>query len=176
MPHPAPGFAFDLSGSGSMAGPRRTGPVVRTLLAGSFGADGCDRPMIAGMLAEQGCGCLHRLVPGCLDDDHVSLTEATLAADGADLVLLDLDGPVDAVLALAGRLRAAASESVAFIGIMPRDASEISALYLSAVMDAVVDEPLRAASLHRTVADALQSVPAGPGSMPEEAERSRMRH
>ena len=159
--HMAQGFAFDIRALIEAAERRRAGRTVRTLLAGPFAAsDNDDRAMIADTLAEPAGGWRHNLVPLCGDDEPGLVAEATLAAGGADLVLLDLDGPVPTLLALIERLRAAASESVAFIGIMPSGASRSARLYLSAVLDGVVPGPLRAASLHWALTDALQSVPA----------------
>ena len=153
MSHVALNAAFDES-----AERFRARPVVRTLLAGSFAhSEYRGRPVIEEMLAAAEQSWRLRMLPECCDDCSASEAEDALAAEGAHLVLLDLDGPVCAVLALVGRLRAAAGENVAFVGLLPPTASVAARLYLPAVVDAVVHGPFRAASLHRAVADALET-------------------
>lgn len=131
--------------------------AVRTLLVGEFEQqNGCNRLMLEAMLTkspDQVCGN----PAGCSDLDPVEHAETQLAHGAVDIVLLDLDGPVGVILSLVGRLRAAAGERVVFIGILPWHVDDRARLYLSAVVDEVIDEPLRPTSVWRVVAEALRA-------------------
>ena len=139
------------------AGERPNGSAFRTMLAGRFASpDGPGRRLVEGMLENSAMGRQHHVLPGCRERCEIEQAEAQLACDAVDIVVLDLDGPVEAVLCLVKRLRAAAGQGVVFIGIQARHATDAACLYLSAVVDAVVDGPLWAGSLHGAIADALQ--------------------
>ena len=92
----------------------------------------------------------------CSQADPVEQAERQLAHDAVDLVLLDLSGPVGAMLSLVGRLRAAAADGVVFIGIMPWWMEEASRVYLSAVVNEVIEAPLRPDSVHRVIGEILR--------------------
>ena len=79
----------------------------------------------------------------------------SLAADPFDVVLLDLAGSVPALLDLIGRLRATLRPGVAFVGILPAMVDPVARIYLSAVVDALVDEPASGTGLIDAVWDAL---------------------
>lgn len=133
-------------------------PALRTLLAGDFAAANCRQCRSVGELPGAPDGArLHWITPGFGLDGAVDRAEVELAEGRVDLVLLDLDGSVRALLDVVERLRASACDHVVFIGVLPLAAEPPERLYLSAVMDAVVDAPLRAGSLHRAIADALES-------------------
>ena len=160
MPDPVPDFAFDRGGPDDPAARLRAAPLVRVVLAGSFAtATSRARTAIERLLDERRGSWRYRLVSSCRGSEPSRLAETTLAAGGADLVLLDLDGAIGTVLALVGRLRAAAREPVAFVGIMPSRAAPAAHLYLAAVVDALVLAPLHSASLEWAVTDALRSIP-----------------
>ncbi len=136
---------------------RRVVPAFRTLLAGAFSAtDSGGRSTLEGLLHTQAPRA-HRVLPGHRDRDLDEQAEDQLAGDAVDIVLLDLEGPLLSVLSLIGRLRAAASAGVVFIGILPRQASAEASLYLGAVLDAVVDGA-RPATLHRAIGEAFEMV------------------
>ncbi len=153
--------------------------AYRTLLAGSFAAaDGPGRLLLEGMLATRAGSRAHHIVPGCRERCEIEQAETQLARDAVDIVVLDLNGSVEATLSRVRRLRAVASQSVIFVGILSHHATAAARLYLSAVVDEVVDGPLRAGNLHRAIADALQDASDfqggfGGGSM---AAASQMRH
>ena len=152
-----PNLAMNRHAEVDCAEHRRNVPAFRTLLAGSFGAaDGPDRLLLEGMLASRAGGRAHHVLPGCRERCQIEQAETQLARDAVDIVVLDLDGPIEAVLCLVKRLRAAAGQGVIFVGILARHATAAARIYLSAVVDEVVDAPLRAGSLHRAIADALQ--------------------
>lgn len=158
---------------------RRNIPAFRTLLAGSFAsADGPGRLLLEEMLARHAGGRAHHVLPGCRERCQIEQAETQLAHDAVDIVVLDLDGSIEGVLCLVKRLRAAAGQGVIFVGILARHATVAARVYLSAVVDEVVDAPLRAGSLHRAIADALQDASDfqgcfGGGSM---AIANEMRH
>ncbi|WP_428393915.1 hypothetical protein [Lichenicoccus sp.] len=77
------------------------------------------------------------------------------AADPVDVVLLDLAGSVPVLLDLIGRLRATLRPDVAFVGILPAAVDPVARIYLSAVVDALVDEPASGTNLIDAVRDAL---------------------
>ena len=64
---------------------------------------------------------------------------ARLSGDAVDLVLVDLTGAVATLLDLIDRLRATAGPKVVFVGILPSGIDPVARLYLSAVMDIVVE-------------------------------------
>ena len=97
------------------------------------------------------------MLPGHRDRDLDEQAEDHLAGDAVDIVVLDLEGPLLSVLSLIGRLRAAASAGVVFIGILPRQASAEASLYLGAVLDAVVDGA-RPITLHGAISEAFEVV------------------
>ena len=144
----------------------RRGRVValRTLLVGDFSAPhACDRPTLEAVLAMSPADRICCMTPACGEIDPVGHAETQLAYDAVDVVLMDLHGPVSVILSRVGRLRAAAGEGVVFIGILSRPADGMAGLYLSAVVDAVIGEPLRPGSAHRVIAEALQVAPSFPG-------------
>ncbi len=139
-PHPSPGGV----------------PVFRTLLAGGFSAaDSGGRSILEALLRTPSTLRAHRVLPGHRDRDLDEHAEDQLAGNAVDIVLLDLDGPLLSVLSLIGRLRAAASAGVVFIGVLPRQVSAEACLYLAAALDAVVDGA-RAVTLHRAIAEAFE--------------------
>ncbi len=108
------------------------------------------------MLATRTGRRAHHILPGCRALCQIEQAETQLASYAVDIVVLDLDGPVEAMLSLVERLRRAAGQGVIFVGILARHATAAARLYLSAVVDGVVDDPMRAGSLHRAIADALR--------------------
>ncbi len=138
--------------------PHRGVPAFRTLLAGTFSAPDCGgRSVLEGLLRTSSALRAHRVLPGHRDRDLDEQAEDQLTGDGVDIVLLDLDGPLLSVLSLIGRLRAAASAEVVFIGILPPQSSAEASLYLGAVLDAVVDAA-RPGALHRAIGEAFEAV------------------
>ncbi len=131
-------------------------PTLRTLLAGGFAAVDCrQRRAMEELLAAPDGARMHRIMPGCGAGRDMDRAEIELAGGKVDLVLLDLDGSVHALLGMIERLRASACDNVVFIGIMPPTAEPPERLYLSSVMDAVVEGPLRPGSLHRALTEVL---------------------
>ena len=144
----------------------RSGSVValRTLLVGEFSAPhACDRPTLEALLAMSPADRTSCMTRASGEVDPVEHAETQLACDAVDVVLMDLHGPVSVILSLVGRLRAAAGERVVFVGILSRPPDAVAGLYLSAVVDAVIGEPLRPGSAHRVIAEALQVAPSLPG-------------
>ncbi len=138
--------------------------ALRTLLVGRFAEpERCDRQTLEALLAVSPDTPVPGMRFGSAALDPVEQAETQLARDAVDVVLLDLDGPVGAVLSMVGRLRAAAGAGVVFIGLMPWRTKGVARLYLSAVVDEVIDEPLRPGSVHRIVAEALRVAPSAPG-------------
>ena len=149
-------LALDLVRDGETHRPHHC-PAFRTLLAGAFAAPSSgNRSILEGLLRTGAALRAHRLLPVHCDRDLDEQAEQQLASDAVDIVLLDLDGPLLAVLSLIGRLRAAAGAGVVFIGILPPHASAEPSLYLGAVLDAVVDAT-RPDALHRAITEALQA-------------------
>ena len=157
----------------------RNVPAFRTLLAGDLAAFGCQgRRRIEGMLATASGGRPHQVLPGCRDGCPIEQAEAQLGRDAVDIVVLDLDGPIEIVLSLVKRLRAAAGDGVVFVGIHARHATVAARLYLSAVVDEVVEAQSRACGLHRAIADALEAASDFQGrfGVGLSAGQSEMRH
>ena len=149
-------LALDLVRDGEPHRSHRGTPAFRTLLAGAFSAaDSGGRSLLEGLLRTPSALRAHRVLPGHRDRDLDDQAEDQLAGDAVDIVLLDLDGPLLSVLSLIGRLRAAASAGVVFIGILPRQASAEASLYLGAVLDAVVDGA-RPVTLHGAITEAFE--------------------
>jgi hypothetical protein len=133
--------------------------AFRTLLVGAFAAPDChERLMLERMLAAPETGRRHCVLPGRATDGSLEQAEADLACDCVDIVLLDLRGPVADLLSLLGRLRAAAGETVVFVGMLPPGTNARARLYLGALVDEIVDGPPLAGSLHRAIARALDLV------------------
>ncbi len=157
-------LAFGSPGENDAAGQRGSVVALRTLLVGDFSPPhACDRPTLEAVLATSSADRMSCMTFTCGALDPVEHAETQLAYDAVDVVLMDLHGPVSVILSLVGRLRAAAGEGVVFIGILSRPADAVARLYLSAVVDAVIGEPLRPASAHRVIAEALQGTPSFPG-------------
>jgi len=127
----------------------------RTVLAGRFSHP--DRTTIGTLLTAGTGSRKHLVAPAdlepCLDGQAMHL----LLQDAVDVVLLDLDGQIGAMLSLVGKLRAAAHAQVVFVGILPSEAGSRASQYLSAVVDSVVELPLSACRLHAAIAEALQA-------------------
>ena len=139
-------------------------PAFRTLLAGAFSAaDSGGRSILEGLLQTPSALRAHRVLPGHRDRDLDEQAEDQLAGDAVDIVLLDLEGPLLSVLSLIGRLRAAASAAVVFIGVLPRQAPAEARLYLGAVLDAMVGGA-RPVTLHGAIAEAFEAVSDFAGS------------
>jgi hypothetical protein len=162
-----PDLAPDLARETRVPDRTATGTAAfRTLLVGPFAEPGChERAGMERLLADAAANRGHCVLPGCAMDDQVEQAEADLARDCVDIVLLDLHGPVTALLSLLSRLRAAAAETVVFIGILPPDTSERARLYLGAVVDEMLEAPPLARSLHRAIARALDLVSDFQGHM-----------
>ena len=140
------------------------GGALRTLLVGRFAdPEQCDRRTLEALLSGLPGDGARGLRLECGTLDPVEQAETQLAHDAVDVVLLDLNGPVAVMLSLVGRLRAAAGAGVVFIGILPWRTDCVARLYLSAVVDEVIDEPLRPSSVHRVVVEALRVGPGAPG-------------
>ncbi len=167
-----PDLAFDLSRDGDLPERPGGGAAFRTLLVGEFETPECrDRLLPEMLLAIPAGGRSHRVLPSRPESDRaeadlVGQAERELAGDAVDIVLLDLNGAVGAVLSLVERLRAAAGEDVVFVGILPRQADAAARRYLPAVVDEVVDGPLRAVSLHHAISNALLVASDFHGSLP----------
>lgn len=153
-----PNLAAEHASGGDLSGYRRGVSAFRTLLAGDFAASDCgERIMLEALLAATPGGRVHEVLPEGPDGCPIVQAEVQLAREAVDIVLLDLNGPVEAMLSLVGCLRAAAGGGVAFVGVLTGEANSIARLYLSAAVDEVVERPLRADSLHRAIADALEA-------------------
>ena len=150
-------LALDLVREGETHWPPRGVHAFRTLLAGAFSAPECGRrTLLEGLLRTASALREHRVLPGHCDHDLDEQAASQLARDAVDIVLLDLDGPLLSVLSLIGRLRAAASAGVVFIGILPPQSSAEPSLYLGAVLDVVVDAS-RPGALHRAITEAFEA-------------------
>ena len=146
-------------GSACETGPARCGSAapLRTVLLGGFDmAEGGDRAMLRALPATASGKREQDMRDVRPEVDPVEQAETQLAHDAVDLVLLDLSGPVGVMLSLVGRLRAAAGQDVVFIGIMPWQVDDASRVYLSAVVDEVIDAPLQPDGVPRAVAELLR--------------------
>nr|WP_321985663.1 hypothetical protein [uncultured Lichenicoccus sp.] len=129
----------------------------RILLAGRFARPGClDRSLIEALIGEE-----HDVLP-----EPAGLA-ASLASDGADLVVVDLSGSVASVLAMVARLRVAVEDArVPLLGVMPSGIDARSETYLAAVVDETVSHAQMVerlpSAVRRAAREVAWSIPAWP--------------
>ncbi len=101
-----------------------------------------------------------------LEGDASELPPLRFDGRSVDVALIDLRGEVRPLLALIHRFRTKADPGLVLVGLMPAEMDPVARLYLSAVLDVVVDAMTCPGRLKEAILAAIEDDFTQPACMP----------